>query len=334
MSSAPGKMFLFGEYAVLEGRSALIAAVDRQVTVSAERHDTWHLSGSTLQRVITSLAEGDAAGRIVAGILAAHDLGADPAPCRIFVDSSALFSGKRKLGFGSSAAVVVAVAEAVLGLSGKSLHDDVLRAFSVCRARHNEAQGGAGSGGDIAASLMGGVAHLTPSPLSLDRLSTALPIGVVTHPTSASTRMFVSRTKAFKAEAPERYAQHMQTLGDLCDRAYSALASSDSKQLVACVDAANLALSAFGKDAQTEIVTPAHERIVAVAKHSEGAAKPAGAGGGDLSLVIAKDEDRLNHILSELRHDGFGAERLRVARHGATGASNAENTSHDEIAPK
>ena len=44
VSSAPGKLVLFGEYAVLEGASALVCAVDRRARIRYEASDSGTLT--------------------------------------------------------------------------------------------------------------------------------------------------------------------------------------------------------------------------------------------------------------------------------------------------
>jgi len=295
-TSAPGKLFLFGEYAVLEGHPALLAAVDRRVRVSAEPSEAWQIE-SALFATTDSLSLDGPASRVAAGILAAHDLGASTQPHRVRVDSRLLFDGPRKLGFGSSAAVVVAVAGAILGRSDPQL-------FAACRRRHNEAQKTEGSGGDIAASLMGGITWLRAGP-KLGTLPWQPPIAIITHPTSASTPRFVSQVKELKASSPQTYLSHLATLGDITESAFAAVAAQNVTAFIACVRAADAALEAFGAAAHTPIITAFHREL-----RQYGAVKPAGAGGGDLSLLASDD---LDGAIAAMRRDGIVCEALKTS---------------------
>src|SRR5262245_49593809 len=133
---APGKVVLSGAYAVLEGAPAIVAAVDRYVVADASRHASF----------VT---------REVQAAIDAGDLSFAP-----WFDASALRatddSGhSRKLGLGSSAAILVAFLAAVLGAS--ACEGAALEALSERAARaHRLAQAG-GSGIDVTASAMGGV---------------------------------------------------------------------------------------------------------------------------------------------------------------------------------
>ena len=77
---------------------------------------------------------------------------------RVIVDSSAFFGPNgRKLGFGSSAAVTVALTS-LLCADPQTPDEDIL---NLAVAAHRHAQGGRGSGYDVATSLFGGVGLFT-----------------------------------------------------------------------------------------------------------------------------------------------------------------------------
>ena len=104
IATAPGKLILTGEYAVLDGAPALVIAVDRRGDRARARR-----ARAAARR--SSLA--------VADELAARRGAADPAAraaLEIAVDSRAFYDdGATKLGLGSSAAVTVAATALALG---------------------------------------------------------------------------------------------------------------------------------------------------------------------------------------------------------------------------
>jgi len=142
LATAPGKLVLMGEYAVLDGAPALVLAVHRGVGCRVAP------GGPTL-RIDTP--GGD--DRFVRAALEA--VGAPPAHYRFFDLAPLELAGKP--GFGGSAAATVA---AVLAGGGRGPE-----AFGI----HHRVQGG-GSGVDVAASLHGGLirfegAEATPQPV-------------------------------------------------------------------------------------------------------------------------------------------------------------------------
>src|SRR5215831_414462 len=95
IATAPGKLILTGEYAVLDGAQAIVVAVDRRAV--ARRNATPRGSSPFL----VAVAEEIAARR------GASDPAARAA-LEISVDSTAFYNRAQKLGLGSSAAVTVA----------------------------------------------------------------------------------------------------------------------------------------------------------------------------------------------------------------------------------
>jgi phosphomevalonate kinase len=169
-ASAPGKLILTGEYAVLDGAPALVIAVDRRVI--ARRRAGARGSSAFLLALIDELEKR--LGR---------DDAATRAAAEIVVDSTAFYDGTTKLGLGSSAAVTVAATALALGAEHTSMPViDPELVLSIASAAHAAAQStragrdssvmiprptataaasgwhrARGSGADIAAAVYGGV---------------------------------------------------------------------------------------------------------------------------------------------------------------------------------
>jgi mevalonate kinase len=118
--SAPGKLFLVGEYAVLDGAPALLTAVDRRVTVTLTTADgpSWILRapglGSGVFRLSADGSVPDTADTSTREHLRVFDavraectarFGAPTVPLEIEIDSRDFSAAGYKLGLGSSAAV-------------------------------------------------------------------------------------------------------------------------------------------------------------------------------------------------------------------------------------
>ena len=174
--SAPGKLVLLGEYAVLFGHAAVVLAVDRRATVeltsAAGRNFCVHAPGIVPERARFGLGDGATVAwenpsgarlPLVEAVLGALLAGGviDPRllePFDAVLDTRAFFDSTTgsdgKLGLGSSAALTVALASAVALWSGR---EDLLEPRIEWLERllriHREFQGGRGSGIDLAASL-------------------------------------------------------------------------------------------------------------------------------------------------------------------------------------
>lgn len=153
--SAPGSVLLLGEYAVLQpGGLGVAAAVEPRVRVRVRpAADALRIEGTNgIDRFAWRAGAGDLLDAVVDAC--ATELGRAPDPALVRVDSGAFTEGGRKLGLGSSAAVAVAVTRALLGGSGGRVRLDTV--FRTALSAHRAAQGGRGSGYDVAVSTYGG----------------------------------------------------------------------------------------------------------------------------------------------------------------------------------
>ncbi|MFD5141670.1 phosphomevalonate kinase [Streptomyces sp. NPDC058401] len=183
---APGKLFIVGEYAVVQpGHPAILAAVDRQVGVTVSAADgasaadgvsaargadividsdlcpggarlrrgdggLTALGADDAQRVRDGLTHVVSAIDVVDGLLAERGLSATPVRVSI---SSRLHHEGTKLGLGSSGAVTVASVSAVAAYYGLELSDEERFRLAMLATARLDARS---SGGDLAASVWGG----------------------------------------------------------------------------------------------------------------------------------------------------------------------------------
>ena len=155
--SVPGNILLLGEYAVLEeGGLGAALAVERRVHLEAEPAQSLSVEGVWPGGSFRWTPRNESASPLASAVFAAVQDWLQkrgwqrrvPA-LRIRIDSSELFSGEgRKTGFGSSAAVAVALAAALCRM------DEATPRLAL--AGHRAAQGGAGSGYDVYCSYYGG----------------------------------------------------------------------------------------------------------------------------------------------------------------------------------
>ncbi|MFK7927824.1 MAG: mevalonate kinase [Myxococcota bacterium] len=255
----PGKVVLLGEYAVLDGAPALVAAVDRGVAVHAE-------SGPDL--VIHTPGQDD---RFVRAALE-----------RIGAKGTFTFSAFNlpdtpfKVGLGSSAAATVAAVRAGLSLSSDAADDD--QVFSLALEIHRAVQG-SGSGIDVAASTYRGVLRYQneraePAP------PLTLPWTLVWSGGSAQTGPRVKTYLRWK----ER-----QAFVDLTTQLVHAFGADP----IHAFRRARRALETMADSASVAYRTPGLDAICDLAEAHGGGGKASGAGGGDIAIAILPDEASL-----------------------------------------
>ncbi|MFL5303861.1 MAG: mevalonate kinase [Polyangia bacterium] len=278
--SAPGKLFLIGEYGVLHGGTAVVAAVDRRATarfVPGGQPST-PLIAAAVQTVAARAARD---GRTLP----------DGAPA---VDSAALSQDGQKLGLGSSAAAVVAAVGALWDALGQPLDAATLLPLAV--GAHRAAQGGRGSGGDVAASLFGGViayARAGEGDPTIRSLSAALPAELVVFRAGdpAATVHFLNAVERLALRDPAEHASRVQPITLAATRFVEAHEAGAGGAMIDAVAAAHEALQALGHAADVPIVTSALETAAALARGCGGAAKGSGAGGGDVGIGFFPDPE-------------------------------------------
>lgn len=283
---APGKVFLFGEYAVLEGAPALVMAVTRY----ARAHRT----------------SGEVAG--IAALLrdvAAESLPRLPSPLSFAVDSSDLTASGEKLGLGSSAAACVAGAALWYHEAGESLASDRIRhaVFRAARAAHERLQGQLLSGADIAASVEGGLIRYEMAGSGRwepARLPVRLRLVFVHTGVPASTRALVGRVRELRLSQPALYHRRLNVLGDLAAGLGPEPSEHSAGDFCLMVHSYLAHLDALGRDAGVAIVSEPHQRIAEIARSCGCAAKPSGAGGGDLAVAFCPDAASAVRLREEL----------------------------------
>lgn len=304
-ASAPGKVVLSGEYAVLDGAPALAMAVDCRAHVVIETHS----GNDHIVETAGSVAPGD----FSLFDAVCHATGRDDGPLRARLDTRSFVDPETgvKLGTGSSAALAVALTHALLPDS-----TDRTEVFDVARRAHREFQEGRGSGIDVATSWAGGVLRYSmtdSAPVALtwpDGLDYALLWSGV----SASTNERVDRLERSES-APSRAA--------LADAAASVVSAWEAGSPAAIVDVLRdyvKVLERFNVDHGLGIFEAGHAEL-AQAAPEQLVYKPCGAGGGDIGIVIGIDGDAVDSFARAAGDHGFRRLDLRIDNRGVSDES-------------
>ncbi|MDB5987339.1 MAG: hypothetical protein JWR16_2392 [Nevskia sp.] len=356
VASAPGKVVLLGEYAVLEGAPALSMAVDRRavaritprlgsrcevqapdilsaaaaLTFSADGAPQWS-DGATA----ASLALVDQVLRGLAHERALPTLGRGFA---LQLDTSAFFdqvgSERLKLGLGSSAALTVALASALVAHFGRGAAAADRRVWLERLLHiHREFQSGHGSGVDVATSLVGGLIEYrlseggTLPQARAARWPQALHYCFVWSGRSASTPQLLATLQAWSKGHAADYAARIAELSAIAEAGIAAVRSDNAAALLQTAAAYAAALRLLGAASGVGIFSAEHLRLAELARLSGVVYKSCGAGGGDVGVAFALDPQGLQHYASALAQEGF----LRVPMAVDEGGLRLEFTEIDEV---
>ena len=274
VARAPGKLYIAGEYAVVEpGHRAVLVAVNRFITlritpcsptggyagtIRSQLYDTG--SRPWRHRPQDGLAEavgGDddyviSAIRVVEALVA--EGGGRLGSFNLGISSELDEADGRKLGLGSSAAVTVATVRAVAGFYGLSLDDS--RVYKLAMLASDAVQP-IGSGGDIAASASRG--------------------------------------------ADDVYSSFLRASQDTLASLTTAIEDDDAGQVMSAITRNRVLLVQLGRISGRVIETPELTRLVEIARDHGAAAKSSGAGGGDCGIALCPPDKDIAAMSSAWR---------------------------------
>ncbi len=304
IASAPGKLILFGEYAVLHGGEAMVIAINRRALAQRVAKP---------KPLSPFLAEAEL-------LIAELELELDEATIR--VDTSSFSSSGRKLGFGSSAAATVAYISARTGgtLSAERTHELAHRAHGNVGSR----QGARGSGIDIAASVWGGALATRCSANPVRDPAVHRPVTLPTHAVwlgldsgqSANTRTLVAAVEGFADAKPTAFKAALREINASAAAAVAACEANDASALVDAAGRGFVAIERLGIDSRVPLVIPKMLEISKLAADCGGAAKPTGAAGGDAAWATFKSAEDAAHFRDRIRQLGIKPLELSVDYQG------------------
>lgn len=308
IASAPGKLILTGEYAVLAGAPAVVIAIDRRAIA---RDTGAHAGGSSpfLRAIVDELRK--------------RRTDDDPAVQRalgITVDSSAFYDGMQKLGLGSSAAVTAAATALALGGGDQTvLRDEVLAVAIAAHAAAQATRGAAGSGADVAAAVHGGTIVYTQQRVTPRRWPASVVLVPFFTGGSADTATLVARVmEARQARATDVDAA-LAAVEQASRAAASAIAAPPDLAQRGVIGAFQLAAAAIDQLAAATgiaLVPDCVREARTAIERLGGTAKTTGAGGGDIGIAVIPDTADVSEATRLLVEAGCQPLRLNVDERG------------------
>ena len=280
-ASAPGKIILFGEHAVVSGAMALGGAIDLRASVSVQDRpgcilvttDDLILRGFSLDLQSGRLSSPEAthATRYISAVLREFDAHDVEVRIRSSLPASA--------GLGSSAAIVVAAVTAVSSHQGCSLTLKEIAALSFRLER--QVQDGLASPTDTALATYGGYLKISSeiSPLDLPPLELVAGYTGVPH----NTKSEVEKVQKLKKRYPDLFDHIFQAIGSISLRAVPLIRDQNEAEIGELMNINHGLLEAIGVGSR-ELC-----ELVYASRGAGGAqgAKITGAGGGGCMIAIS-----------------------------------------------
>lgn len=341
---APGKLFLAGEYAVVEpGRQAVLVAVDQYVRVDVmdsaqgqvssahygEQPLTWLITPDSVASAQMNPANDVAFAAIVLVDELLREHGLARKPYKLSITSQLTSADGRKYGLGSSAAVIVASLKALNQAFGLELDDLTIVKLGILASLEQNPNT---SGGDIATSATGGWLHYA-SPdrdwvrsqrqtCSLgDLLAAAWPGLVVRRlPEPANLQLLVGWTGSPASTTALVAAQRAPVpvaLLDASDAAVQALVgaieANDAGAAQHALHQAGSAVQAIAQHRGRQIETTSLRQLREIAQAYGAVAKTSGAGGGDCGIALLPVSADPEPLQTAWRNNGIEPLDLKVS---------------------
>ncbi len=310
-ASAPAKVILFGEHAVVYGKPALAGAIDRRVYVTArERSDRTVILRSEDMKTKEESLQLDGLGMVDTGVefryvKKALELAFDRAGSMTGIEIEIDSRVPPASGLGSSAAVSVSTLMAVLTLLGEEVSIG-----EVAKLGHNVelAVQGAASPTDTATSAFGGILFIQPGMDSemdrYDRITVAdLPLVVGYTGIERSTEVLVDSVRVLRQRFQEIVDPIISDIGRITGEAKRMFETGDREGIGQLMNINHGLLEALG------VCNDRLSRLV-YASRNAGArgAKLTGAGGGGCMIAYTpENQNDVADAITACRCDAFSA---------------------------
>ncbi len=310
-TSAPGKLLLFGDHAVVYGHPCIVTAVDQRIQVSVRKNgvdvfamDAPDLGLKSYSKTIADLGKKELPKSVsFMEMLYKRFLEKYPQDRGIVVTTKSEFSSQ--FGFGSSSAVTVAFAKALVTLYELDFTQHQL--FELCYQAVIDVQG-VGSGFDIASAVWGGTLYYVKPAAVVEQIEVKdLPLIVGYSGVKADTPTLIRMVESLRSQNPEKINGIFSQVGKLVESAREAIAEGNwpvvgklmtqNQQLLRQLQVSSVLLDGL---------------IAAATQSGASGAKLSGAGGGDCMVAIATEEHS-DSVEAALRT--AGAQIMRVKLH-------------------
>jgi mevalonate kinase len=246
---SPGVIKLFGEHAVVYGKPAIAAAIDRGVRVKCSRSDRAVVRAGRAQVYVEydverreAKAIGEEGEKFLSYVLTALRIAeAELGPLKAVFELEGDFPPS--VGAATSAATSVGVIRAYAACLGVGLEKEELAKLG--HRVELEVQGAA-SPMDTAVSAIGGLLKITPSPFSYEKINPPMKeLALVLLPRRGLTKDIVADVRALRSRHRSVDAV-IDAIGEVVEEAWQCLKGGDLKCVGELMEVNNWLLGALG----------------------------------------------------------------------------------------
>ena len=314
-SSAPGKIFLCGEYMATEGGKATLLSVNRSVEVSIERNHTHD------NRLYTSALKKDFIFRVnnkfeVEWIgdnpnnfgaifeIALKILKVKPSNENFSILSDGFFQKDTKIGIGSSSAIAVAITRSINKYY--SLNLDAKEELYNSIELHRAFQKYKGSGLDVVTSYIG--APIIECSRRKDetyewkqlRIPDGIHIGFIKGNDSANTREMLTRFETGKLDKVEFFREISREMKESLKELSHAFDQSCRLDILKSLKRYSTLMIEMDSTFNIGVYSETDKEISILADKEGLIYKPSGAGGGDLGIIIGDNNSIISKFMDRL----------------------------------
>jgi len=366
---APGKLMLSGEWSVLEvGVPCIVLAINQKVGVKIKeakniRVNTPDLGIENIEAVfdgknltwkkelnekeIEKLSVTKRAVEITLQYLESKNKKIKPFEITTFSSDTLveLPNGeKTKVGFGSSAAICVAIVAAILKMHEVNIKEKKGKEliYNIACTAHYLAQGKVGSSFDIAASTYGGVLvykRFDPKGL-IEQINSGkaiseimdsqwpafaaenielpkkmiLLVGFVGY--SASTKELILKLNSFKESQKEHYWKIINSIKGITEQLIQAIKQKNEKGIIELLGQNRKQLQELSNSSQNNLETKELAGLADLAESFGAAGKFSGAGGGDCGIAVCFDKKTAEKIKNAWKEKGIVFVDVKISKEG------------------
>lgn len=300
ISSAPGKIILFGEHFIVYEGKAVLCSIDKRIIVESELTDSGRIEISSSLGTASLERDQPISAAIPelrpVAYLAQRMLSESGSRSGIRVGISAEFPSG--VGLGSSSACCVAAASSISGLFSSRTREQILElAVDAERTVFENA-----SGADTAVCTFGGtIEYYRDGRINRLEFEPRFSFVVANSKMPHSTREVVSRVKKYKDENPAIFSLLCRQEETLVEDSIEALKSSNVDVIGQKMSQNQKYLEQIGVSNRTL------EEMLSVARESSYGAKITGAGDGGciVALVDEKNLEQAVRRMSEKNYECF-----------------------------